>query len=263
LNNLCPGCTGNGCTYCSAYNAFWDDASSDAFGMSVAMAKNVCELDYANCAGFDYAQTGVGHDTRVFFNRRGDTCLKQLNNNPNQTYPSDNYDLYVLTLVNNVDDRRRLDDTGVTFINKPRYDAGFSWDKMLRFHEVTFASGGTYKVCLCDNTLDDSAVPCSDNSAYSIEVGTVHSSGLECLIKQSQFQRGTCQKQYPYLGEDTGIRCYTGSAPTITAPFGRPSLLPAASNVDDAVEDVITYCIHSSSFAVPELNAILCAAIVA
>jgi len=130
-------------------------------------------------------------------------------------------------------------------------DPGTSWESILRFSEVTFSSGGTFKLCLCDAALLGSPVTghyfppqaqasenfCSSRENFVIEVGEVHSSGLQCLLGDKRFQRGTCEAQM--YG---GLRCYSsGVAPAVTVPnayLGVPS-----GQVESAVvAEIAAFC---------------------
>jgi len=91
----------------------------------------------------------------------------------------------------------------------------YSWRQMLRFQGMIFTSGGTFKLCFCDSdhlsTLaGPSARACQHASDYDVEVGTIHVSGIGCLLKDARFQRVTCAAQL--YG---GMRCY---APPVAAP---------------------------------------------
>lgn len=231
-SSACKG--GSDCDACTAFNAHWDGSDAPTYGLTLSQAKAACQYTYEVCSGFEYDAS----NKRVHFNSRESgtgSCADQVASHT--TYPSNDYHLYMMSFAEN---SRRL--SGTDFINVPEYDFGFSWSSMLRFYAVGFSSGGTFKVCLCDHDLGDAAtanVACSHKSHYSIEVGTVHSSGLECLISQSQFQRGTCEKQFPFEDMDTGVRCYgQADPPTITAPFGRNSLNLATETVTIASADV-------------------------
>jgi len=81
---------------------------------------------------------------------------------------------------------------------------------MLRFSGVSFNAGGTFKLCFCDFTHRNA---CQNVTDFTIEVGTVHVSGVGCLLSQPRFQRVACETQF--YG---GLRCYRGPAPRLTAP---------------------------------------------
>merc|ERR1712167_447572 len=84
---------------------------------------------------------------------------------------------------------------------------------MLRFEGIRFKTGGQFKACFCDvDTLEDGAF-CKTAADYKIEIGTIHVSGVSCLVENKKFQRGTCVEQF--YG---GLRCYPGKAPVLTVP---------------------------------------------
>merc|ERR1719191_2251144 len=72
----------------------------------------------------------------------------------------------------------------------PAVDLGFSWEEMLRFKDIQFKSGGTFKLCFCDSSLlPGVGRVCATERDYTIEVGMIHSSGVSCLISNPQLQR--------------------------------------------------------------------------
>jgi hypothetical protein len=93
-------------------------------------------------------------------------------------------------------------------------DHGFSWSNMLRFKNITFQSGGTFKLCFCDSTL----VPaCRTERDFSIEVGKIHVSGVSCLISQPSLRSAACVEQY-YGASPKSLRCYPGDPPKVSPP---------------------------------------------
>jgi hypothetical protein len=80
-----------------------------------------------------------------------------------------------------------------------------STDEVLRFRGLAFASGGKFKACFCDtDTLPfGTDSKCLTPADYKVEIGSVHVSGVSCLISEPKFQRGTCVPQ-----EYGGLRCY-------------------------------------------------------
>merc|ERR1719247_2099243 len=83
-------------------------------------------------------------------------------------------------------------------------DYGYSFDKMLRFKDIQFKSGGTFKLCFCDSSLITG--PCKTEADYSVQVGTIHSSGVQCLISKPELQRASCVPTY--FGDGSSLRCY-------------------------------------------------------
>jgi len=132
----------------------------------------------------EFAPTG----TNVVF--AADTCLFQ----HEQLTPDDDYTYFHATAASN-------DATPA-----PRTDTAAVADpNALMFTGIEFASGGTFKVCYCDSSLLPSELAsCTSHRDFTIEVGTVHSSGVSCLIREPRFQRNTCVDQ-----GDGSLRCWT------------------------------------------------------
>jgi len=74
---------------------------------------------------------------------------------------------------------------------------------MLRFKPLQFKSGGTFKLCFCDSSILRPGSACLTERDYKIEVGTIHASGVSCLIANPQLQRVSCATQF-----HGGLRCY-------------------------------------------------------
>lgn len=74
----------------------------------------------------------------------------------------------------------------------PTVDPGYSHSKLLRFPQVTFTSGGSFKACFCDATLLAAGVPCSEPKHFGVEVGEVQASGISCLLTDRKYARKTC-----------------------------------------------------------------------
>jgi hypothetical protein len=100
-------------------------------------------------------------------------------------------------------------------------DYGYSWDKMLRFNSITFKTGGTFKLCFCDSSIQDT---CNSRQDFNVQVGTIHASGVSCLIKEKSLQKASCVEQF--YGDS--LRCYSGDAPTVELPIlpPRPAVEP-------------------------------------
>lgn len=87
---------------------------------------------------------------------------------------------------------------------------GLSTDKML-FFPVSFASGGSYKVCFCDGSLLDRA--CATEEDFGYEVGVARVTGLACLLDIPEYRRTACTTQH-----GGGLRCHADAAPPAPAP---------------------------------------------
>lgn len=96
-------------------------------------------------------------------------------------------------------------------------DYGLSWALLNRYEGVVFETAGTYKVCGCDSEVQSAAgvtSPCSTADQFSVDIGKVHVSGLQCLLGKPEFARGTCVAQ-----EYGGLRCYQDGAPDTSSPY--------------------------------------------
>jgi hypothetical protein len=101
-------------------------------------------------------------------------------------------------------------------------DTGYSYANLLRFAPITFPTGGEYTLCFCDATA--SASSCSSIDDYDVRVGTVHVSGIGCLLSDKNLARATCVPQFQ--GGAASLRCMDGPegppGPDIPPPDGPP-----------------------------------------
>jgi len=101
-------------------------------------------------------------------------------------------------------------------------DTGYSYANLLRFAPITFPTGGEYTLCFCDATA--SASSCSNIDDYDVRVGTVHVSGIGCLLSDKNLARATCAPQFQ--GGAASLRCMDGPegppGPDIPPPNGPP-----------------------------------------
>jgi hypothetical protein len=88
---------------------------------------------------------------------------------------------------------------------------------VLHYTGVSFESGGTFKLCFCDSYRWPAGLPCNKIEDFGVEVGTIHSSGVSCLVAQPELQKASCVPHMPTwpTGEATGLRCYKD----MDAPF--------------------------------------------
>merc|ERR1712182_104534 len=103
----------------------------------------------------------------------------------------------------------------------PAIDQGKSWGEILRFNDISFKTGGKFKACFCDPDTLAEGKYCKKASDYKIDIGTIHVSGVSCLVEDPKFQRGTCVEQYP-----GGLRCYPDKAPKLTVPSIKMPKIP-------------------------------------
>mmetsp|Transcript_77638 Transcript_77638/g.177782 ORF Transcript_77638/g.177782 Transcript_77638/m.177782 type:complete len:658 (-) Transcript_77638:256-2229(-) len=106
-------------------------------------------------------------------------------------------------------------------------DPGYSCDAVLRFRDLMFRAGGTFKVCFCDHELLAPAHRCYASDDYAVELGTVHVSGVSCLLQNSRLRRSACLPQV-----HGGLRCYSGVVPA--TPVCTPEAPPPAAGEDVA-----------------------------
>jgi len=111
-------------------------------------------------------------------------------------------------------------------------DPGHSWGNILRFADISFAEGGEFKLCFCDSSLLGANEICDSAEDFTIEVGKVHATVLQCLLSDPKMTRATCESQL--YG---GLRCYDGNAPTVIIPSEFQSVPhpsdPKGGSVDD------------------------------
>jgi hypothetical protein len=130
------------------------------------------------------------------------------------------YDLYIKKEDGNDEqagNQRQLevDAKGKSRSLMPAMDLGFSWESMLRFKDIQFKSGGTFKLCFCDSSLlSGVGAACASERDYTVEVGMIHASGVSCLISNPQLQRVSCTEMM-----HGGLRCYSFmDAPSFEPP---------------------------------------------
>jgi hypothetical protein len=196
---------------CDGHYSGYDGEESNALCADLDLCEYMCnQLD--NCVSIDKHRTLP----RCFLNLASECELHEDN-----LMADDNYDLYIKTDNKNGDyrsrkleaekERKLTHDEGVTM---PAEDFGFSWDQILRFKPLQFVSGGTFKLCFCDSSVLGKNSACSTEQDYKIEVGTIHASGVSCLIEKTMLQRVTCANQW-----HGGLRCYRHvGAPVLTPP---------------------------------------------
>jgi hypothetical protein len=230
-------CDGDHC-FCDGYMSGYDTPTSNAICANEETCKYLCD-SIDDCKSVDMSKGS----NRCFLNSAGcDFHVDVLARDPT-------YSLIIKRLDPNEDafvSRRLTEDhqvrrTSPTLL--PPLDLGFSWSAMLRFTPVRFTSGGTFKLCFCDSTLLPAGTQCAAPADFMIEVGTVHASGLSCLIGKPELQRASCVTQY-----HGGLRCYqTGTAPTPAFPK-----LPAPAGGGGAAADEYTAALTSYCLYQPE-----------
>lgn len=208
------GCTGPYC-YCDGYFPGVDAESSNALCADADLCKYLCN----NVVTGDEAPGSLckSIDMHASLNR----CFLNMEAEIHQDSLATDADYSVMVKKTDVNDenghlRQRRLQTSILAVD----DLGFSWDKMLRFQGITFKSGGTFKLCFCDSSLLGSSSACRSESDYSVEVGTIHASGVSCLIAKPELQRVSCVEQWGKAEwGSTSLRCYKqGTPPNPTPP---------------------------------------------
>lgn len=219
-------CEGPDC-HCDGHYPGYDGATSNALCADRDLCEYICS-QLEGCNSIDMH----ANNNRCFLNDHGE-CGASLDFSSLLEDP--NYSLLVKVTDPN-QGQRRLAERRLL----PAYDFGFSWDSMLRFKPVKFKSGGTFKLCFCDSTILPQGETCSTERDYKIEVGTIHASGVSCLIAEPKLQRVSCTQQYG----DSGLRCYRH----MEAPAPEPPLIasgygsrPGATTADLELE---TRCMY-------------------
>jgi hypothetical protein len=254
-NHLCykkcyasESCTDSSC-FCDGFILGYDNASSSSVCLDEEQCQWLCSHT-EGCHSIDMHKT----KNRCFLNSK--TCADAVDPLVPSTdlVPSAEYDVFVKLEDDNTRRVRQLQERGKTFTKKlvrqllAAEDPGISWDSMYRFKDVTFSSGGEFKLCFCDSSiLPGKNNICDRPEDYTIEVGRVHATGLQCLLNDPKMTKGTCVKQF--YG---GLRCYDGAAPAVTVPtdyLGVPN--PVGQLRSDLVTSLITYCQYA-----PEADAI-------
>jgi len=88
---------------------------------------------------------------------------------------------------------------------------------VLRFAPVRLASLGTYKVCFCDyqSFAATGQTACESEADYALEIGTIHVSGVSCLLTQANLRKQTCRTM-----AYGGLQCGTSLPDQTAAPAG-------------------------------------------
>lgn len=97
-------------------------------------------------------------------------------------------------------------------------DLGYSWPWLLRFGPIAIHAPGEYKVCFCDETAvptKRSGQQCETERDFRVLLGTLHASGVACLVGQERFRRDECVEMY-----HGGMRCGVETPEFPTTPAG-------------------------------------------
>lgn len=208
-------CTGDDC-FCGGLYSGYDTVDSNALCADTQMCQYMCD-QLEDCVSVDMHK----EIPRCFLNMKTEQCTgthaEELMRDPN----------YVLLIKGAEANDEQAGTNAAVRRLLPGVDYGFSWDKMLRFKPIQFKTGGTFKLCFCDSEVLSPGAVCSSLRDYKIEIGTVHASGVSCLISNPKLQRVSCTDQM-----HGGLRCYAhAEAPTPEPPAIGLTDLPAASLV--------------------------------
>jgi len=232
-------CTGDNC-FCDGLLSGFDTVTSNALCLSQTLCEFFCDqLGPAVCGGIDMHQT----KNRCFLNPAG-TCAA-LADDANYKWLVRQADADILAAAG----APPVPDT----VAVVQQDLGWSWEHMLRFFPVEFSTAGTYKVCFCDAEIVGGT--CRTEADYLIEIGTVHVSGVSCLLQDRYMQKAACCRQYwpaPASsngrgGTDGTFRCYRGlrTCPEVTLPqYPANLVLPSGPVAADADENPLhSWCL--------------------
>lgn len=208
--------------FCDGYFSGYDSVSSNALCADADTCKYLCD-NLAECSSIDRHK----ELNRCFLNVDGCTF------HPDALANDGSYQL----LVKRADEDDHDHDRPVpNVVELPPLDVGFSWNRLLRFAPVRFASGGTFKLCFCYPALLAAGRQCRALRDFSVEVGTIHASGVSCLIGNAKLRRASCVEQF-----HGGLRCYQGDAPEQPPP---PILVASPTGGGGGAGDAVlqTYC---------------------
>jgi len=185
---LLGDCEGDDC-HCSGALSGFDGPDSNALCADRALCQLLCDAT-DGCTSYDMAKAS----SRCFLN--SDAC-----GGHEESLMTDDagYDLYV----------KPSDETGARRL-LPDVDPGFSHTNVLRYQDVGFGSGGSFKVCFCDSKFPSR---CDSAADYGVEIGPLQVSGISCLLSD-KYNRKDCASM-----PDGGLRCYeSGTMPIIDHP---------------------------------------------
>merc|ERR1719313_2200571 len=219
LNAPCDDSGGEEYCFCDGHYSGYDGIESNALCADLGLCQYLCD-NTPGCVSFDKHKSR----NRCFLNLASE-CDSHEDNLAVDTH----YDLYIKKEDGNDEQAgkppgaRQLDQKAKSRELMPAVDLGFSWENMLRFKEIQFKSGGTFKLCFCDSSiLPGVGRACASERDYTVEVGMIHASGVSCLISNPMLQRVSCTPQM-----HGGLRCYSFmDAPMFEPPMIGITVLP-------------------------------------
>jgi hypothetical protein len=210
LNAPCDDSGDEEYCFCDGHYSGYDGIESNALCADLTLCEYLCD-NTPGCVSIDKHSTR----NRCFLNLAS-MCDSHEDNLAKDTH----YDLYIKKEDGNDEqagNQRQLevDAKGKSRSLMPAMDLGFSWESMLRFKDIQFKSGGTFKLCFCDSSLlSGVGAACASERDYTVEVGMIHASGVSCLISNPQLQRVSCTEMM-----HGGLRCYSFmDAPSFEPP---------------------------------------------
>jgi hypothetical protein len=228
------GADGSEACFCDGFINGYDQPDSGSICLDQTQCEYLCSVT-PGCHSIDMSKD----KTRCYLNSETE-CNVHVQEDT--TVPDKEYMLLVKPLDDN---ERRLAAKGralqASHVRKllAAEDPGISWENILRFKDLKFSSGGEFKLCFCDSDLlEGTNEICDGPEDYTIEVGKVHATGLQCLLSNPKMTRGTCEKQ-----EYGGLRCYDDAAPDVPLPvefLGVPK--PSGHGWTDHTKMLIAFC---------------------
>lgn len=228
----------DGDCFCDGLYPGYDTEDSTALCLNLDSCKAAC-LAEPNCFGFDM------HSTldRCFLNIKSDEtggCADQVQRSSLATI--DTYSFWFKHPHVNTRRLERRDRRLLAVV-----DTGNSWSQMLRFSDITFTTGGTFTACFCDSEVDanhHSLQVCAKPEDYKVAVGTVHVSGVECLLQESKFRRGSCVAHHWH--PTSSLRCYEGDLPVYEYPTPSPTPAPTIPDQTQqtSTSHLSSYCLY-------------------
>merc|ERR1719265_68175 len=214
--NECDAASRDDC-FCDGFYSGFDSEDSNAICGDVQMCQYICD-QFEGCGSIDMHKT----KPRCFLNLN--TCNTHMD-----ALQSDPLYAILFKIADDNDEQAGRKNPGKLGrqLNAPgSTPMGFSWNSMLRFKDLTFTTGGRFKLCFCDSAIHTSCIRPAD---YGVEIGEIHVSGVSCLVKNPRLQRVACTDQF-----HGGMRCYSDLdfAPMPVEPDPGMTELPS--------EDVIT-----------------------
>jgi len=151
------------------------------------------------------------------------------------------------TLILDSNGQHTLDHHKIEFGPTSNVDFGISWWQVARFQSVKFNSAGTYKLCFCDSVR--AGRPCTDKSDFVVEVGTIHASGVSCLLDDNKFRAKACIEGYTYTGlSETSHGALTCHDEPITLSFPRVlddiTVAEMQTMESTTVAQMTTFCLY-------------------